>query len=456
MPGHIGSAIYFDNILEQLARLDITEVTGLDDFHLPQGIIEEGRQALTRAFGVSESYFLVNGASSGIHALFLALSNKEKDTFLISRNVHKSVFAAMVLADVIPEYIKCQTDSYLGITVSTTSEQIENVLSCSEVAKAVFITNPSYYGTVSNTKKIFEIANKYNKPLLVDEAHGAHFYFHSEYPTPSIDAGAYAAVNGLHKSLPVLNQGACIHVGENFKEKEQLFSAISLLTTTSPSYPILASIDLARNFIEKEGQAFLDRALKLSIEYKRKISSIKGIHCITDDYLGYMGINQIDPLKVVISPIQLSINGYELATILYEKYNIHIEMAEPNIVVAMFSLLHTRSDWSTLYKALKDIARIYYTDTKKKNEVIALPLPKVTLSPRAGYRAASKKVKLNQSINKVSAEIVTLYPPGVPCLLPGETITQEIIDYITFVKKTGGYIQGPKDASMETIAIVDG
>lgn len=454
MPGHIGGNEYIDNCFNSLYKLDLTEVRGLDDFHLSQGCIEEARCLLAKAFKAEESFFLVNGASSGIHALLLAVTN-DNNRVLIPRNAHKSFFAAMVLADIHPVYIPCEIEDDMAISVSTSLDKVKNMLSYNEDVVVLCITSPTYYGTVSDISSIVNLTRTYDKHVFVDEAHGSHFVFHDKYPKSAISQGASAVVNGLHKTLPVLNQGACIHIGRSFKNINELKSAISLITTTSPSYPILASIDIARAFMEKSGHSLLEQALIYSREYKNKINSIKGITCINEDYIGKNGIVAVDPLKVVISTKQLKLDGFQLANILTNKYNIEVEMAEKHLIVAMFSIFHKKQDWEKFYLAIKEIAFIYYKGNTKNLNIILPPHPQVQISPRNAYRAKKKKVKLNESKNKISAEIVAVYPPGIPCLLPGEIITQEIIDYIKYIKSINVSIHGPIDLELNYISIID-
>jgi lysine decarboxylase len=454
MPGHIGGAGFIVKELKALAAIDITEVPGLDDLHLPLEVIDQGQLLLAQAFGAKRSCFLVNGATSGIQSLLLSLNPGDK--ILVSRNAHRSLFGGMVLSGVIPVYIPCQIDGETGVTLSVTGKSIEELLLLNNDIKAVFVTSPTYYGTVVDIKNFSEIA--IDRLLFVDEAHGAHFPFHSSYPEPAIKNGADAAVNGLHKTLPVLNQGACLHLADradSFLNQDRLLSACSLLTTTSPSYPILASIDLARKFMQEQGENYLERALHLSNEYKVKINRVRGLRCYGEELKCFPGVMEIDPLKLLISVEDMDINGFQMSYLLRYQYNIQVEMQETNIILAMMSMFHERNDWDKLYHALLQIARDFFPSKKKKNSYKILPDPRVRLSPREAFFADKRKVSFNQSCGLISGEIIASYPPGIPCILPGEEISPEVFSYINYLKRSGAHIQGPKDPSLNYVNIID-
>ncbi|WP_157049009.1 aminotransferase class I/II-fold pyridoxal phosphate-dependent enzyme [Syntrophomonas palmitatica] len=315
MPGHIGGPGFNQSALKVLAEFDVTEIPGLDDLHAPQGIIEEARLLLAKAYGAQESFFLVNGASSGIHALFMALKRPDAKV-LVPRNCHRSFFAGMVMAGTNPVYIPCQVNGELGAALAVSPADVEALLGIHHDAEAVFITSPSYYGSTCRIQDIAALCQKYQKPLFVDEAHGGHFCFHPDYPRPALEQGANAAVNGLHKTLPVYNQGAVLHV-KGHPDTKRLRSACSLVTTTSPSYPILASIDLARNLMEERGRELLEAARIMAVRFRTRINMTKGLKAYDEDELKKTpGVFSLDPLKILIAFPGLRLNGFEISRIL--------------------------------------------------------------------------------------------------------------------------------------------
>ncbi|MFA7077624.1 MAG: aminotransferase class I/II-fold pyridoxal phosphate-dependent enzyme [Syntrophomonas sp.] len=472
MPGHIGGKSIASPELQALAGLDYTEIPGLDDLHLPQGIIAGAQDLLARACGARQSFFLLNGATSGIHALIMSCGENER--IMIPRNAHRSFYGGMVLSGAVPIYIPCELEPELGIAAAVRAEKIDDLLQIHNDVGAVFITSPSYYGTCCDIAAIAAVLQRWGKILMVDEAHGAHFPFHPLYPHPALQDGAAAVVNGLHKTWPVLTQGACLHLGASFTNKmsqgdsstdsfwrdgpgryNRLAAAYHLLTTTSPSYPLMACIDLARDFMEREGHSYLERALQLSREYKQRLEWIKGIRCYGDELTNLPGVKAVDPLKVLIGVQGLTLTGYQLGKMLREEYNIQVEMTEQNLILAMFSFLHEREDWERFYQAIENIAARYLAVGRLRGQVYKMPPWQMILNPRQAYFAAKRKVRLPDCRGQVAGEMVAAYPPGIPCLLPGEKITEEIWDYLNYLQKSGARIQGSEEADLEHIYIID-
>ncbi|MDD3852743.1 MAG: aminotransferase class I/II-fold pyridoxal phosphate-dependent enzyme [Syntrophomonadaceae bacterium] len=454
MPGHAGGLGFETGEFKLISGFDVTEVPGLDDLHMSQEVIEEARRLLAKAYGAQESLFLVNGASSGIHALFLSFN--PDDEVLVPRNAHRSFFSAMVLSAVRPIYIPVEYQPELGVALSVTGRQVDSLLAENPRVKAVFITSPSYFGTAAPIEAIAQKVHQKGIQLLVDEAHGAHFAFHAAYPTPALHCGADAAVNGMHKTLPVLNQGAALHVAEGFHDFTRLRAACSLLTTTSPSYPILASIDLARAFMVEKGESQLETAYQLARQYREKINNLPGLHCYGDELTGFEGVTGYDPLKLVVSFPGVTVSGREVAHQLREQYAIQVEMAQEKFILAMMSMFHEAAHWERFYQALKNVTAVY--QGRRENTPIAkVPVnPTVLMTPRDAFMARKKQVPLKESAGCIAGESVAVYPPGIPALLPGELITEELLEYLYYIKNSKLQIQGPRESSLNSILIIDG
>jgi arginine decarboxylase len=458
MPGHNGGKGFMVEEFKAIGKLDVTEVPGIDDLHRPQEAIKVGQTLLARAYRAKESFFLVNGATSGIHSLFLSLGDGGKKV-LVPRNAHKAFFGGMVLADIDPVYIPCKIVPELGLSLSVYSEDVINALCEHPDAEAVFLTSPSFYGTTCNIKEIAQQTGAKGKWLFVDEAHGGHFAFHPLYPRTALEDGADASVNGLHKTLPVLNQGGTVHLGKYTEKREDFFEAYSMVTTTSPSFPILASIDLARYFMVTEGRTYLDRALQLSQEYTKRINGIKGLKCYGgEEWTRLAEVNQADPLKLLVVLDGWEIDGIQLSYLLRSQYHIQVELEAPNLLLAMMSMFHEREDWERLYVALGALADKYYTAGKSQPRSVEIipPDPQKALNPREAYFAAKTSIPLADSRGRVSGEMIAVYPPGIPCLLPGEIITPEIIDYLIYLREHRIRLQGSMHPAMEYIKVIDG
>lgn len=453
MPGHVGGKGFSIEELRVLGAIDATEIPGLDDLHLPESIIEEARRHMAAAYGAEESFFLVNGATSGIHSLFLTLAQQGKKV-LVPRNAHRSFMGGMIISGVWPVYVPYQMDPYTGLVLAVAVEDIDFLLSKYNDIAAIFLTSPSYYGTTVDIRAIARLAAQKGIVLFVDEAHGGHFAFHDEFPETALHAGADAVVNSLHKTLPVLNQGAVLHRAEKFNN-QQIFNCYSILSTTSPSYPILASLDYARALMVEKGKSLLANALNLAYEYKPKINGIKGLSCLEKELKAVKGVTGTDPLKVIVSVNELNIDGYTAGSILREKYNIQVELCEKSIILAMFSLFHERSDWEHFYQALQKIASDHYQRAKPRKPINVLPKTQVVLSPREAFLSKKKTVLFTESLGQVSGEMIAVYPPGIPCLLPGELITAEMIEYLQTIKNTQAKVHGLQDSTLKTIQIIE-
>lgn len=451
MPGHAGCKEAFPQAFHDIVSLDLTEIVGLDDLHSPAGPIQAAQALLARAYGARASYFLVNGASSGIHSLFLGLDAGAK--VLVPRNAHRAFFAGMVLSGAHPVYIPCQVD-HMGFALAVEPQQIAQLLSANNDVAAAFLVSPSYYGTTCHVSRITELLKNLDIPLLVDEAHGGHFYFHPQYPGTALGGGADAAINGLHKTLPVLTQGACLHMGQTGLAAERFVKACSLLTTTSPSYLIMASIDLARDWMERHGRQALDRALNLSHYYRQKINSIKGINTLFQELM-ITGVEAVDPLKVMISVQDLAIDGFTISRLLREEWHIQVEWESRHAILAMMSVFHHQKDWERLFQALRQIAKQAGYRRFAAESPPAMPHPRVLMSPREAFFASKRGVPFKDSINHIAGEMVVPYPPGIPCLLPGEMITPEVYSYLQEMIRSGVRLQGPNSPNLDQISIID-
>ncbi|HBQ86104.1 MAG TPA: hypothetical protein DD811_06460, partial [Syntrophomonas sp.] len=258
------------------------------------------------------------------------------------------------------------------------------------------------------------------------------------------------------KTLPVLNQGACLHLAESLKGSRSVNQAVSLITTTSPSYPIMASIELARALLEEKGAALLDQALDYAAQFRQKARSLGGLKCYREELLGVPGVKGLDGLKILIGTGKTGLTGYELDRILREKYQIQVEIADNKYILAMFSIFHQKQDWDYFYQALRQIAQTVAVAGPAEPEMVALPpYPEVVLSPRQAFKNPVKRMPLKECRGKLAGEMVAAYPPGIPCLLPGELITAAVQNYLEYLQQTGARLQGPEDISLRHLSILD-
>lgn len=453
MPGHAGGPGFDDPLLQQMAAFDVTEVPGMDDLHLPVSIIQAAQQKLAQAFGARESFFLVNGATSGIHALFMTLPPGSR--VMMPRNVHRSFYGGMVMAGVHPVYIPVQAEKETGAILAVDPSDIADRL-VREKAAALFLTSPTYYGTTSNIRMIARYAHDQGVPVFIDEAHGAHFYFHPGFPEPALPGGADAVVHGLHKTWPVFNQGAALHLGENMPDAEKVKAAFSILTTTSPSYPLLATLDLARHRMQVEGYSRLEEARQMSGIYREKIDRLPGMTCPGERLLGVPGVQGVDPLKLLVVFKGLALTGFEAARLLRERFHIQVELEDQCSIMAMMSMFHQQDDWERFYRGLQAISKEYAGSKANDGykEMIMPPDPVVVKSPREAFFASRERVSFSSCLGRVAAEMVAAYPPGIPALLPGELITTPVIEYLEYLRCSPARVQGPQDRTLATLAVL--
>ena len=454
MPGHKGGTAFPQMEFRQIGALDFTEIPGLDDLHLPAGILLEAQHLAARAWGAEKSLFLVNGATSGIHSLLLAMGPQAR--VLLPRNAHRSIVEGLILSGGWPEFIDCEIDSDLQIALSVTPRKVAAKLdSCPEISGA-FLVSPTYYGTVNEVRAIARLLAKRGIPLMVDEAHGAHLVFHPGYPPSALQEGAGASVHGLHKTLPALTQTGLLHLAGNFSWEDKVQACHSLLTTTSPSYPLMASIDIGRAIMERDGQALLERARELRVDCQLQINKIKGLRVRDDEYLQVEGVAGYDPLKVLVEITELDTTGVELSYLLRRRYGIQVELAGEKYVLAMFSPFNQPDDWTALASALTEASRQFNHKLRPKKMVPDFPpIPPLAMTPRESFLSRRKTVMIKESEGLIAAEMAVGYPPGIPCLIPGEVITAEVIEYLEHARRSGISVHGLRDRELKTIQVVD-
>lgn len=454
MPGHKGGKGLTLPEFRAIGAIDYTEVPGLDDLHDSRGILLEAQQLAADAWGAEKSLFLVNGATSGIHCLLLAMG--EGARVLVPRNAHRSFLGGLILSGGWPEYVECEIDPALGVALSVSSEKIQaKIESCSGI-KGAFLVSPTYYGTVNEIREIAQLLSERDIPLMVDEAHGAHLAFHPKYPKAALQEGAQASVHGLHKSMPVLTQAGILHLAAGFPWSDKVQASHDLLTSTSPSYPLMASIDIGRAMMQEHGREVLERAKEQAERCRQEINEIPGFISRCQELLGIDGVAGFDPLKILVEITGLDLDGYELSRLLRKRYGIQVELAGENHVLAMFSPFNSPGDWDALTTALTDISRQTTHRSRKKKPCPDIPpIPPLAISPRESFLSPHKTVMIKASIGMISAEMVAAYPPGIPCLIPGEIITAEVVDYLAYLKLRGTPVHGLRDHSLQSIQVVD-
>lgn len=358
---------------------------------------------------------------------------KPYDKILVARNCHKSVYNAIELNFLEPVFIEPEKNEF-NIDLDISAEQIEKALKEHQDIKLVVITSPNYEGVISNIKRISEIAHMYNIPVLVDEAHGAHLNFVKELKeVEAINSGADIVVQSLHKTLPALTQTAIMHIQGNMVSENKVERALDIFETSSPSYILMSSIDECLTIIEEKGIVLFEKYEKNLKEFYTKINELKKLkvlkNCLTNNI-------KYDSGKIVVITEGTNINGKQLADILRIKYNIEVEMANVNYIIAMTSICDDNKNFEKLADALIEIdERLEYKNEKEQKYSTNIPERKMSIKETEMLKDF-KFINFRQALGMVSKEYIWIYPPGIPIITPGEVISQEIIEKLESIMQS--------------------
>ena len=449
MPGHKRKAI--TKTLERLAELDITEIDGFDNLNHPEEYLLEVQRKAASVYGADESFYLVGGSTLGILSAISAVTT-EGDTILIGRNCHKAVYHACYLRKLQPKYVFPEYNSSWDVFMQTTPEAVEEQLKRYPEIKAIVIVSPTYEGFCSDIKKIADLVHSYGKVLIVDEAHGAHLGFHDAWPLGAITQGADIVVQSLHKTLPSMTQTAIMHVKGDRIDCERLRRFIGIYQTSSPSYVFMASMEEAIDYMAEHGRESMDSFRQLWVTMIRRLETCE---CI--DVFNVEGDSH-DIGKLLISANKTGVDGQSLHQILRERFSLQMEMAQGKYVLAMFTVADEADAYERLTDALLTLDAEYkrlqtgeINDThSEKAQCFSSDFLTETLMQNGGYQlheawdAESEWVNLEDCAGRCAGEFVNLYPPGVPLVVPGEIISQNMVNIIKEYCVLGLPVQGIK------------
>ena len=438
---------------EELYRCDINAPIGMDNLANPQGVLLEAEQLMADFCHADHSFFLINGTSSGILAMIMAVCHANQK-IILPRNVHKSIVSALILSGASPVYIMPKLDTDLEIANQPTVESYINAMHRYPTAKAVFVINPTYFGAVGDLKRIVEEAHARGMAVLVDEAHGAHYYFDKTGPISAMDAGADLASVSFHKTGGSLTQSSVLLLKSKLINREKIQKAINILNSTSPSTILMASLDAARQYVATKGQENMNRVHELSKYARENIAKIKGFIPCNREWFISKGCYDYDDTKLVIKLDHLDINGFELYRLLKEKYNIQIELAETYVIMGILAIGSSKAQMTRLIRALRDISKNHYNKKNQyKRHAFGVEFPFQIVRPRSAYHAPGHIVPLKEAVNSISKESIMIYPPGIPLIVPGEVYTKDLINRIAEYKKLGVTILS--DYGADKVNIID-
>lgn len=436
MPGHKRNEKMFGTRLPY--GIDITEIDGFDDLHHAETLIKDQEERAARLYKAEETHFLVNGSTVGILSAILGVTNRG-DKILVARNCHKSVYNAMELNGLRPIYIYPEYEKDLQINGEVSGEKIEILLNENPDVKAVMIVSPTYDGVLSNVEKIAQIVHKRGIPLIVDEAHGAHFGFHPYFPENSNVKGADIVIHSVHKTLPSLTQTALIHINGEIVDREKVRKYLHMLQSSSPSYILMASIDRCMELLESEGDTLFELYVQRIDVLRTELQGLK--------HLEILQTEQFDRSKFLISVKKTGITSKKLADILLHTYHLQMEMTGGTYVLAMTALGDTKEGFERLKRALFEIDQSLSDEKQEDHLPVELPkLPLVCTNEEIERKKCGNEelILWKASIGRISTEYAYVYPPGIPLIVPGEQITQEAIQVLALYAELGFSVEGIK------------
>jgi arginine decarboxylase len=473
-PGHKrgrGISQKLETLLGNLVfKADLPELPELDNLFAPEGVIHQAQQLAAQIFGADYTWFLTNGSTCGIIAAILATCSAG-EKIILPRNIHTSAIAGLILSGAIPIFIEPEYDRERDLAYSITPEAIETALKQHSDVKAVMMLYPTYQGVCNDIEAIARLVHQYDLPLLVDEAHGAHFNFHRDLPISALAAGADLAVQSTHKVLGAMTQASMLHLRRDRINPEAIANALQLVQSTSPNYILLASLDAARQQMAMQGQELMNRTLELAEEARNKLDRIESLSILDLPKQPTPGFKTLDRTRLTIDVSQLGLSGYEADEILHEQLGVTAELPLLKHLTFIISLGNTPEDIDRLVEGFNTLAKSFEKAGGRRQEAggfsLLLPLSpsplpitptpirgQVSLSPREAFFAPKEIVIIDRAIGRISAELICPYPPGIPVLMPGEAIAPEVIEYLQQVTALGARITGCSDTSLKTLKVV--
>jgi arginine decarboxylase len=455
VPGHKGgrgNLELTDFLGEKCLKLDVNSMKPLDNLCHPVSVIKEAQELAAQAFQAKAAFFIVNGTTAAVQAMIMASCNAG-DKIIMPRNVHRSAINALVICGAIPIYINPGVNKELGIPLGMSVAEVKKIIEENRDAKAILVNNPTYYGICSNLTEIVKIAHENNMKVLVDEAHGTHFYFGEEMPVSAMAAKADLAAISMHKTGGSLTQSSILLSGENINE-DYVRQIINLTQTTSASYLLLASLDISRKNLYLHGKEMFEKTVSLADYARTEINKLGGYNAFSTELIDGDTVFAFDLTKLSIHTKNIGLAGIEVYDILRDEYGIQIEFGDIGNVLAIISSGDRAFELERLIGALSEIKRLYTKDKSGMfdHEYIS---PEVIIPPQKAFYSNKRSILLEKAEDKICGEFLMAYPPGIPILAPGEKITKDILNYVAYSKEKGCFLTGPQDLNIEYINVVE-
>jgi lysine decarboxylase len=463
VPGHKGGAgadaALRNNIGEDALLVDVPKDTrGIDIAPPVPTPFDLAERLAADLYGAGRTWFLHNGATQGNHALCLALARLGA-TVVVQRNSHGSLVDGLVLSGGVPSWVAPTYEVELGMAHGVTADALDAALAQTPEARAAFVVSPTYYGLAADIAALAEAAHGHDAALVVDQSWGPHFGFHPGVPPSALAQGADAMITSTHKIVGSLTQSAMLHVAGNGRvDPERLGRTVRLVSSTSPSSLLLASLDSARRQLAVHGQDLLGRTLEAAARAREAIDAIAGCRVVGEELVDHPGVAAWDPMRIVIDVRGTGCTGYEVADALRRGSDVHVELATHATIVLVLGI---RQPVTALDRFAHDLAaELDLIRRPGTASAILQPAaamrPDVVVAPREAFLGEAETLEVEAAVGRVSAEAVAGYPPGIPALLPGERITAEVVEYLRELAAAGARLHGASDPDFRTITVLAG
>ncbi|MCM1984165.1 aminotransferase class I/II-fold pyridoxal phosphate-dependent enzyme [Lyngbya confervoides] len=471
-PGHKGgpgsSAQMLAAFGAAVCRADLPELPGFDNLFAPQASIQAAQELAAAAFGADHTYFLVNGSSGGLMAALLSVCRPGEEV-IVPRNSHQSILHGLILAGARPIWMWPSREE--DIAHCLTPAALAAAISAYPQAKAAIAISPSYEGVCGNVAGLARVAHQGGIPLIVDEAHGPHLGFHPAYPASALSQGADLVVQSTHKVLSAFSQASMLHCRGHRIDRHRLQASLRMIQTSSPSALLLASLDAARQQWATQGEPILEAALTMVRQARRQIQAIPNLDLLAPapdvgdpEQSGFVAL---DPLRLTIKTQGLGIDGFHFDDQLASRFQILAELPAQNHLTFTLGLGNSAADLDQLVQAVQTLCSDWAEQQNHTQQISRSPLQvqkasfqdpltprRSTLTPQAAFNATSQTVPLERAVGRISQALVCPYPPGIPILFPGETITAEAIAQLCQTREAGGFIVGAADAPATSLQVI--
>ncbi len=456
VPGHKGgrgNRELTEFLGENCLKVDVNSMKPLDNLCHPTSVIREAEMIAADAFGAKAAFFIVNGTTASVQGMIMSVC-KAGDKIIMPRNVHRSAINALVVCGAVPVYVNPGVNRDLGIPLGMSLSDVKAAITDNPDAKAILVNNPTYYGICSDLRGIVDFAHEHGVKVLVDEAHGTHFYFGEDMPVSAMEAGADMAAVSMHKTGGSLTQSSFLLCGEGVNP-HHVRQVINLTQTTSGSYLLLVSLDIARKNLSLNGKELFKKTVEIAEYARGEINKLGGYYAFGKELIDEESVYDFDPTKLSVHTRNMGLAGIEVYDLLRDEYDIQIEFGDISNFLAIISAGDRNLEIERLIASLSEIRRLYGKEDKSDMFDHEYINPDVVFAPQQAFYSSKKSLPIRKTVGQICGEFVMCYPPGIPILAPGERITAEIVNYILYAKEKGCLLTGTEDMSVNHINVVE-